>query len=256
MKIRYKDNMIEREKIIEKLEGWLAYISHANAHHYSEKLISQFNDSFPPKQEIKIDSVKKHENLNKKIDSSKINKTQRKTLFLFKKGFTIKKIVERRKLKEGTIWEHLANLADNHYVKLGQLLPNKKVRIILNKIKDPNTTLKEIKAKVLDNSISYNQIQCVLAVIKGKQKKKNLIYWTNWYKSTNCRRKCYSNKQQRKICRKEIEKVAISNSDKKLTKNEFLGFIHNQFSICILPKKERDRFMSFREFRKMKKMKK
>ena len=44
----YKEELIDREKIIEKLEGWLAYVSHANTFKYRKNVVKTFNKFFAP----------------------------------------------------------------------------------------------------------------------------------------------------------------------------------------------------------------
>src|SRR3989338_8125510 len=68
MKNLYANDKIGREKIVEKFEGWLAHASNANTYKYRKYITSKFNQYFPVKKEPQIIQVKKHENLNKKID--------------------------------------------------------------------------------------------------------------------------------------------------------------------------------------------
>ncbi|MFH1290254.1 MAG: reverse transcriptase domain-containing protein, partial [Nanoarchaeota archaeon] len=98
MKQLYTKDKIDREKVIEKFEGWLAYTTHANTYKYRKRITSKFNQDFPPKLKVKVSSVKKHENFNNKIYTSKLEFTQKKTLRLLKKGQSIKQIAEQRRL--------------------------------------------------------------------------------------------------------------------------------------------------------------
>jgi len=107
---KYKQDKIEREKVIETFEGWLAYASHANTYSQRRTITKEFNQLFPLNKENKIGSAKKHQNFNKKVEYSKIEFTKQKTLQLFKKGLTIKQIAKQRNLKESTIHEHIAHL--------------------------------------------------------------------------------------------------------------------------------------------------
>ena len=72
IRILYMKGKFPREKVIEKFEGWLAYISHANSYKYRKQITSQFNKIFPVNSKIEITSVKKHETFNHKINYSKI----------------------------------------------------------------------------------------------------------------------------------------------------------------------------------------
>jgi len=249
MKHLYREGKIEREKVIEKFEGWLTYASNANTYKYRKRITSRFNLSFPTKQDIQITSVKKHENFNHKIDLSKIEFSQQKILQLVKKGLSVKQIAEARDIKEGTVWGHIANLVEHHQLQLKAILPNHKIKKILANIKSPNDKLKEIKERINDDSISYNEINCVLANMSEKYKKKSIIYFIDWYQRTNCFRKCYFNKNQRKMCRIKFQQLAAKNSEMNFTKKEFLSFFNNHASICILPDKEKRRFVSWKSFK-------
>ena len=252
MKKLYENNKIDREKIIEKFEGWLAYSSHANTYKYRKNLTSDFNNFFPVKQEIKISSVKKHEEFNHKLEISQYPFTQQKTLFLFKKGLNILQIADIRGLKEGTIWDHIANLVEYHQILLKDIVSKNKIRKILLKIYSPNDRLKEIKERINDDNITFNEINCVLANIKGKNKKKSICYFIEWYQKTNCHRKCYFNKNQRHICRVKFQQLASKNSNTQFTKKEFLDFFNDHTNICVLPDEDKRRFMSWKEFKKKK----
>lgn len=249
MKHLYREGKIEREKVIEKFEGWLAYASHANTYKYRKRMTSKFNLSFPTKQDIRITSVKKHENFNHKIDLSKIKFSQQKILQLVKKGLSVKQIAEARGIKESTVWRHIANLVEHHQLQLKAILPNPRIKKILANIKSPNDKLKEIKERINDCSISYNEINCVLANVKGKHKKKSAVYFIDWYQRTNCFRKCYFNKNQRKVCRIKLQQLATKSFEMSFTKKEFLSFFNNHVNICILPDKEKRRFVSWKSFK-------
>jgi retron-type reverse transcriptase len=247
----YSQNEINREKIIEKIDGWIIYAKNANTHKYCKKLTSNINILFPEKQNITIDSVKKHENFNKKIYTNKIEFTQQKTLQLLNKGLNIRQIAEKRNLKENTIWEHIANLVEHHQIPIKRIISTKKVTKIMKVIKTPNDKLKDIKNRLNNEAISYNEINIVLANIKGKHKKKNITYFVEWYQKTNCYRKCYHNKNQIKECRIKFQQLIANCLNTEFTKNEFLEFINNQVKICQLPEKDKRKFVSWQEFQKI-----
>jgi hypothetical protein len=252
----YKKEKISRENVIEKFEGWLAYVSHADSYKYRKKITKTFNHNFPVQPENKIGSVKKHENFSKKIDASKTEFSQEKTLLLFKKGFNVKQIAKKRNLKESTIWGHISMLIGYHRIKLNEILSNQKIKTILLNIKNSEDKLKDIKARIKNEEISYDDINCVLANLKGKHKKKSICYFINWYQRTNCFRKCYYNKAQRKKCRIKFQKLLINNVNLQLTKKGFLNFINNHANVCILPDKEKKKFISWKKFKLMKKQNK
>ena len=249
MKYEYKDEKLDREKVIEKFEGWLAYATHANTYKYRKRMTSKFNSSFPTQQDIKITSVKKHENFNKKVDVSTIEFSQVKTLQLIKKGMSAKQIAEARGIKEGTVWDHAANLIEHHQLQLKAVISNDKIKKILAKIKSPDDKLKEIGDRIKDDSITYNEIKCVFANMKGKHKKKSTNYLIQWYQRTNCFRKCYFNKNQRQECRIKFQQLAAKNTEASLTKDEFLNLFNNHINICVLPDKEKRKFVSWKDFK-------
>ncbi len=53
LKKLYTNGKIDREKVIESLEGWLAYVSHANTYKYRRKIVRTFNIFFPLKLHLK-----------------------------------------------------------------------------------------------------------------------------------------------------------------------------------------------------------
>ena len=44
----YEDGIVDREKVIEKLEGWLAYVSKGDTFKYRKNIIRIFNQCFAP----------------------------------------------------------------------------------------------------------------------------------------------------------------------------------------------------------------
>jgi len=249
----YNKQKIGREQIMECFQGWLTYASNADSYKYRKQITSRFNQQFPAEKENPITTVKKHENFNQQIEQSHIEFSKQKTLRLIKKGFSIKNIAESRKLKESTIWQHTAELIELHQIQLKDIIPTKKVKKILGSIKTPQDSLKEIKLRVNDESISYDEINCVLANIKSKQKKKRLNYHIHWHQKTNCKRKCYYNKKKREECRIKMQQLNNNCPDLEFTKREFLEFFNNQTKICALTEKDKKRFVSWQEFQKNKK---
>ncbi|MFH1065880.1 MAG: reverse transcriptase domain-containing protein [Nanoarchaeota archaeon] len=123
---QYRYGKLEREKVIEKFEGWLAYASNANTYKYRRRITSKFNLLFPFREGIEITSVKKHENFNNKVDASRIEFSQLKTLQLIKKGMSAKQIAEATGIKEGTVWAHAAKLVEHHQLQLKSILASPK----------------------------------------------------------------------------------------------------------------------------------
>jgi len=171
MKIMLEERLLDREEIVEKLEGWLTYATEGNTYKYRKHIIKQFNQLFPISKSSTIVNKKKHFNFLKKIDESSLEFSAQKTLLMFSKGMKIKDLAEKRGIKEGTAWKHLINLIEHRQILVSQILPNKKIKIIANKSYNKKDGLKIIKSRLKNNNISYDEIACVLASIKSKNKK-------------------------------------------------------------------------------------
>jgi hypothetical protein len=167
LKILYKENIMSREKVVTSLEGWLAYTSHANTYKYRRHLIRIFNQFFPIKSQVKINNIKKYKNFTRKIKESEIEFSVQKTLLFHNRGLNINQIAEQRNIKESTVWEHLANLIEHNQLYIWDVLPRKKVFKIHSKIKNKKDRLKEIRDRLKDNSITFDEINCVLSSVKA-----------------------------------------------------------------------------------------
>jgi len=71
------------------------------------------------------------------------------------------------------VWEHFAKLIEYNQLNVFQTLPKNKVFKIIHNIKNKDDKLKEIKERLNDDKISYDEINCVLAMVKLKSKRKN-----------------------------------------------------------------------------------
>lgn len=182
LKKLYAKGKMEREKVIESLEGWLAYVSHADTYKYRRKIVRAFNIYFPlnlkiknnvqekvvlPAQEIS----KKTKNFQKKIRGSQEQFSYQKTVQLLKKGLSIQKVAGFRGIKEGTVWEHAVKGIASNNLSIYQVLTKERVLDILFHIHAPLDTLKMIKERISKLDISYNEIACVLAYFKARTKK-------------------------------------------------------------------------------------
>ncbi len=170
LKILYRENKIKREKVVEKLEGWIAYSKHADTYKYRRELLRQFNKNFPVRYRSQIIRSKKIRNFYKKVYRSKLEFSVQKTLLLIKKGFTIQQIATTRLLKEGTVWAHFANLIGHGQISVWYILPKTKIVKILQKIKIPSEPLKQIKKRIKEKNITFDEIECVRAHLKFKEK--------------------------------------------------------------------------------------
>ncbi|MEK6917751.1 MAG: helix-turn-helix domain-containing protein [Nanoarchaeota archaeon] len=166
LKVLFKNGFLTREKAVESLEGWLAYASHADTYKLRRHIVKWFNQSF--KIDGEMINTKNNINFVNKIKESEAKFSVQKTLFLYSKGIKIKKIAEIRKIKESTVWEHLANLIEHKQVPISKVLEKKKIFIIYSNIKNKDERLREIKERIKDESITFDEINCVLAHIKSK----------------------------------------------------------------------------------------
>ncbi len=249
LKDQYQEDLVEREKVVEFFEGWLAYASHADTYKYRRKATQNFNMSFPIEKPIKITHAKKHQKFTRKIESSGTAYTTQKTLLLFKKGLSVKEIAEQRGVKESTIWSHLSNLIEHHQLSLYKVVPKEKVEKIRKVVQTGNEKLKSVKEKIADQNITYNEIACVCAYVRSKHKKRNLAHLAYWYKKTNCYRKCYVYPDQRKICSLKFDRLVSQHPTLQMTQKEFLHLFNNHMTICVLPEKEKRKFVSWSEFK-------
>ena len=167
----YKTELVEREKVIEILQGWLAYAFHADTYKYREKITKIFDELFPENRQqnrVKIIDKKKY-NYIKEEEYQKIKSSHDKTFYLLKKKLTIKEITVLRMVSEGTIWDHIAELIENKKISAFDVVSRNKIFRIVSKIKSEKNTLKEIKQRLNSISISYHEINCVFAMIKSKK---------------------------------------------------------------------------------------
>lgn len=171
LKESYSQGLLDREKAIESLGGWLAYVSYANTYKYRRKLLQDFDISFPLSQPFVITPILKQKNIIRKIEESRVQFTAQKTKQLFVKGISISGIAASRGIRESTVWSHLANLIEHHQLSLWKVLPQEKIMLIRLAIKNENDTLKEIKSRIYYQTINYDEINCVLADIKRRKRR-------------------------------------------------------------------------------------
>ena len=167
LKILFEEEIIGREKVLESLEGWLAYCANGNTYKYRKHLIRIFNKFFPHGF---VHNKKNYANYIKRVKESELQFSVQKTLFHFVKGLTIKEIATKEGIKEGTVWGHLIHLIEHKQISVWKVLSHEKIRIILRKIYNKKERLKDIKKRIKDNSVTYDEIACVMASIKSKKK--------------------------------------------------------------------------------------
>jgi len=170
LKILYREGQINREQVVESLEGWMAFAKHANSYKYRRELLRNFNKNFPIKDKSQIIRSKKIKNFFRKFYASKTEFSVQKTLLLVQKGCTVRQIAEARSIKEGTVWNHFANLIEHGQLPIWRIMSKRKIVKIITKIRDPSVSLKQIKDRIRDKDISYDEIACVRAHLKMKEK--------------------------------------------------------------------------------------
>lgn len=246
---QFKEGVVEQEKLVETFDGWLAYVSHANTHKYQQEILQRYNHDFLLKPLLSPLPLKKHENFAQKIEKSTLQFSVQKTLFFLKRGFSLSQIAERRKIKESTVWGHCANLIEHHQYSLKKIISHDKIAVIKSKISSEKDTLKEIKCRLVNNPITYDEINCVLASVKCNNKSKSILQLIRWYQQTNCFRKCYFAKRQREQCRIKFEHFAATQPLLKMKRKDFLDIFNNYLTICVLPEKEKLNYLSWEKFK-------
>jgi len=249
LKADSENEIVTREKVVEHFEGWLAYISNANTFKYRKHLVRQFNQLFPITSGEEIRNVAKHQNFIKTSEESNLRFSVQKTLSLWRKRKSIEEIAQERSIKKSTVWQHLANLIEYNQLSVWKILPPNKVKLILQRIVSENNRLKDIKKRINNESISFDEIDCVLAYVKSKNRVKKGVFHVNWYKNIHCLRKCYLNKKQRKECSAKFDMFITKNPSLKMKRKEFLDLFNNHLTICVLPEKEKRGYISWKQFK-------
>ncbi|MBT4166253.1 hypothetical protein HOE04_04415 [archaeon] len=175
LRIFFDEGIIGREKALGFLEGWLAYCSHANTHKYRKHLMKDFYRNFSHGNKLLVHNKRNYANYIKKIKRSELEFSTQKTLFNYKNGLGIKEIALRQGIKEATVWGHLINLIEHKQLSVWQVLSKEKIYKILNKIYSHKERLRDIKKRLSDDKITYDDIACVMVSIKSKRKWKGTI---------------------------------------------------------------------------------
>lgn len=111
------------------------------------------------------------------VNQENIPETIMKTYHYYKQGNSINQIAELRNLKETTIYGHIAKLISSELINVDEIVNQDKKKKILEGLKNQKfEDLKEIKEQ-LDDSITYEEIRCVLSSlkIKNKSRPENLV---------------------------------------------------------------------------------
>ena len=174
LRILFDEGVIGREKALRSLEGWLAYCSHANTYKYRKHFIRNFNKHFSHGSKLLVHNKKNYANYIKRVKESELQFSTQKTLFSYKKGMSIKEIALKQGIKEATVWGHLINLIEHRQVSVWEVLPREKIHRILNKMYSHKERLRDIKKRLKNTDVNYDEIACVMASIKSKRRwKKN-----------------------------------------------------------------------------------
>ena len=173
MKILYNEGVINRDKVIEKLEGWMEYASQGDTFKFRKYVLRNFNRDFPYQKEKTINNKSKYGNFIRKVNGSELAFSVQQTLFMHRKGLLIKDIANERRIKETTVWEHLANLIEHKQMSVSEVLDKDKICKILSKIYSRKDRLRDIKRRLIKSSISFDEIACVMASVISKKKYKS-----------------------------------------------------------------------------------
>ena len=170
LKVLYKEKQLSRERVVECLEGWMAYARQGNTYKYRRNLLRNFNKDFPIRNKKEIMRSKKITNFFRKYYASKVEFSVQKTLLLIRKGLTLREIAEIRAIKEATVWNHCTNLIEHSQLAVWTIMSKKKIVYILSRIKNVSESLKQIKERIHDKRITYDDIACVRAHVRMKEK--------------------------------------------------------------------------------------
>lgn len=170
LKVLYREKQLNREQVVECLEGWMAYAKQGNTYKYRRNLLRTFNKYFPIRNKNEIIISKKIKNFFRKYYSSKVEFSSQKTLLLLRKGLSIQEIYCERGIKEATIWRHIINLVEHGQLPIWNVLPKKKIVYLLQRIKSSSEPLKQIKEQIYDKNVTYDDIACIRAHVKMKEK--------------------------------------------------------------------------------------
>lgn len=170
LRILFDEELIGRENALQSLEGWLAYCSHANTYKYRKNIIKDFNKHFSHGKRLFVHNKKNYSNYIKRVKESELLFSVQKTLFHYKNGLSIQEIALKEGIKEATVWGHLINLIEHRQLSVWQVLSYDKARMIFNRIYSHKERLRDIKKKFKKDSVTYDEIACVMASIRSKRK--------------------------------------------------------------------------------------
>ena len=244
----YKNELLEREKVIEKFEGWIAFAQHAQTYKIRKRFAQKFNQSFPLEKTTALQHVPQQERFQIKIEETNLEFTQQKTLYLIRERYSIQEIAQKRQLKEGTVWEHIRKLVAQGNLSIYTILKKEGVEEIRKAFCSSEDSLKEVYER-LGRKYSYDTIHCVQAHLEHFTK--NMRAWTffSWYQKKHCLRKCYKNKKQQQVCKMNMKLFTAKNLKLAMKKKEFLELFNKYLHICILPEEEKKRYITWEEFR-------
>ncbi len=136
---------------------------------YRKHIVREFNKKFPLKNKNFLDN-KKHLNFIRKIKESEIKFAVQKTLFLYRKGLSIQEIAVKQGIKESTVWSHFVNLIEHKQISVWNILSREKICKILTKVYSRKDRLRDIKKRLNDSTITYDEIDCVMASVRSKKR--------------------------------------------------------------------------------------
>ena len=191
---RHTDSAIDRHTVASSLQGWLAYSAQANTYKYRRHIVRQFNQWFPeqlnvshpdtitefrpekcedaPLACIPIAKSAHSKSFQRRLDEADTPFTIQKTHRLFNRGIPIEQIAQQRRIKVNTVWAHLSKLIEYNQMPLLKAVQRERANMILSAIHSEKDQLIEIKARLKDRAITFNEIDCALAHYRLQNKKK------------------------------------------------------------------------------------
>ena len=133
-------------------------------------MIRNFNKNFSHGRKLLVHNKKNYANYIKRVKESELLFSVQKTLFYYKYGLSIKEIAIKEGIKEATVWGHLINLIEHRQLSVWQVLHSDKANKIFRKIYSHKERLRDIRRRIKDDSITYDEIACVMASIKSKRR--------------------------------------------------------------------------------------
>ncbi len=129
-----------------------------------KQIMSQQNDLFI--ENIQLDASIFSQKEKGKKEKIKTISTQEKTLELLQNGYTVQQIAKERQFAVQTIYNHIAKLITSGHVKITDHLSEDKLALLKERVKgNIDTELKDLKAQIEDEHITYDELKLYRATL-------------------------------------------------------------------------------------------